>query len=53
MRRFGVLACALVAVLLLSTGCWSDALKKQWHEAFKDLNGDNMEMGSHKTPGLP
>ncbi len=53
MRRFGLLACALVAVLLVGTGCWSDADKKQWREFFKDLRGDNLEMGSHKTPDIP
>jgi hypothetical protein len=50
MRRLGLLACALVVCLLLGTGCLTDADKKQWREALKDLRGDNMEMGSHKSP---
>ncbi len=53
MRRFGLLACALVVVLLLGTACWSDADKKAWREAWKDMKGDNMEMGSHKSPNNP
>jgi hypothetical protein len=49
MRRLGLLACALLVCLLSGTGCLSDADKKQWREALKDLRGDNMEMRSYQT----
>jgi hypothetical protein len=49
MRRTGFLALALSLLLALCPGCASDADKKQWAEALKDLRGENMEMGSHST----
>jgi hypothetical protein len=51
MRRLYAVAFALGVGLCLGTGCASDADRKQWAEALKDLRGDNMEMGSHShTP---
>jgi outer membrane murein-binding lipoprotein Lpp len=51
-RKSCVLACALLVALLVAAGCVSDAAKKQWADAMKDLRGDNMEMGSRdkQTP---
>jgi hypothetical protein len=45
MRRLWVLALAL-AGLLPGLGCTA-ADKAQWQEVWRDLRGDNMEMGSH------
>lgn len=46
MRPFRVLALAL-SLVFLGLGCTADD-KRQWHEALKDLRGDNMELGSHE-----
>jgi hypothetical protein len=45
MRPFQVLALVL-SLLFLGSGCTAED-KRQWHEALKDLRGDNMELGSH------
>jgi hypothetical protein len=42
MRRL----CVLTLALFLGTGCVTDADRKQWQEAWRDLRGDNMEMKS-------
>jgi hypothetical protein len=47
MRRLRLLALGLFAALLFGAGCFSDANRRQWGEALKDLRGDNMEMGSY------
>jgi hypothetical protein len=41
MRRLCVLLCALI----LAPGCASEGDKAQWEEVWKDLRGENMEMG--------
>jgi hypothetical protein len=46
MKRLSVLALSLLFALLLS-GCLSEEMRKQWREVVRDLNGENMEMGSH------
>jgi hypothetical protein len=35
---------ALGFLLFVSLGCFSDSDKRQWNEALKDLQGDNMQM---------
>jgi hypothetical protein len=50
MRRLFAVAAALLVTLLLSPGCASDSDKAQWAEFWKDVRGENMEMGSHSTP---
>jgi hypothetical protein len=47
MRRRCALALALFMALLVSPGCASDGARAQWDEFWKDVRGDNMEMGSH------
>ena len=47
MRNLCVLALVLLVAVLLGAGCVTDADKKQWAEAMRDLRGENMEMGSH------
>ncbi len=49
MRSLCVFALAL-ALLLLGLGCTAED-KKQWHEAMKDLRGDNQKFGSHDHHG--
>jgi hypothetical protein len=49
MSRLRLLAVGLFAALLFGAGCFSDADRRQWGEALKDMRGDNMEMGSHSS----
>jgi hypothetical protein len=49
MRRLWLLACALGLCVLVAPGCLSQETKRQWAEAWADLRGDNMEMGSHDS----
>jgi hypothetical protein len=44
---------ALVLALLLCAGCMSEETKKQWQEAWKDWNGDNMQMRSDRVEKTP
>jgi hypothetical protein len=50
MRRFCLLAGALLVGLLLGTGCLTEEDRRGWREALKDLRGDNQKMGSHGSP---
>jgi hypothetical protein len=47
MRRLCAIAFALLFGLLSGSGCASEDGKGQWDEFWKDLRGDNMQMGSH------
>jgi len=49
MRRLLVFA----LFVFLGAGCASDADKAQWDDFWKDLRGDNMQMGSGPTHQLP
>ena len=44
MKRFCVLLCALVALVMLCQGCASPDGKGFFDEAIKDWNGENMKM---------
>jgi hypothetical protein len=44
MKRLGV----LVLVLVFCGGCMTEETRKQWQEAWRDLNGDNIQM--HNSP---
>jgi hypothetical protein len=44
MKRFCVLLCALVALVMLCQGCASPDGSDPWAEFKKDWNGDNMKM---------
>ena len=51
--------CALALALVFGAGCVTEADRKQWDEAMKDLRGDNMKMRSltgtpdHPAPAQP
>jgi hypothetical protein len=49
MHGVRLLALALLAALVFGAGCLTEADRRQWGEALKDLRGDNMEMGSHSS----
>jgi hypothetical protein len=45
--------CTLVLGLLLCAGCMSEETKKQWHDVWVDLSGDNMQMRSDRLEKSP
>lgn len=46
MRRLGALAFVAFLILVACLGCSAED-KRQWHEALRDWNGDNIKFGSH------
>ncbi len=46
MRRLGALVLGVLLLLLVGFGCTSED-KRQWHEALRELRGDNIKFGSH------
>ncbi len=46
MRRLGALTFGALFLLFVGLGCTSED-KRQWHEALRELRGDNIKFGSH------
>jgi hypothetical protein len=45
MRQLGALVLVALLVLLACLGCTAED-KRQWHEALRDWNGDNIKYGA-------